>query len=154
MKILIDGDSCCRTDMIIHIAQKYKIPVHIYCDVNHYTIRDDAEIHVVDQGMDSADFAIANHTNKSDIVVTNDAGLASIILAKKASCLNTKGIIFTNQNIDRYMHRRYMTKQMLQKSHHRYNPNQHKQQYPENQPSFYESLHHLIRKNLEKRKED
>ena len=77
LKILIDGDSCSKIDDTIHIAKKHDIPVHIYKDYDHELSNDYAEIHTVEVGSDSADFAIANNTDAGDIVVTNDTGLAS-----------------------------------------------------------------------------
>ena len=152
MKILIDGDSCKRKETILEIAQKRNIPVHIYCDVNHYTEEEYADVHVVDQSANSADLAIANHTDKNDIVITNDVGLASMVLAKKGLPLNNYGVIFTKNNIDSYMAHRHLVKTKHQTPKHMsiHKNHRHFFEKPEHRPSFKQSLNYLIRKTQHK----
>lgn len=144
MKILIDGDSCKRKDTIVEVAKKQNIPVHIYCDVKRILDDDYAEIHVIDYGANNTDIAIANHTNKNDIVITNDISLAAIILAKHGMALNNYGQIFTNKNIDSFITHKHILKTAQRKSkrlslHTNMNQNI-------KHPSFYHSLHQVINK--------
>lgn len=145
MKILIDGDSCSKIDDTIRIAKKHDIPVHIYKDYDHELNNDYAKMHTVEVGADSADFAIANNTDAGDIVVTNDIGLASLILARHGFPVNCIGVIYTHGNIESYSNRRYMIKTSLRKARNKV----HKTDIPRNKKkhySFAESLNYLIKK--------
>lgn len=116
MKILIDGDSCARKSTIIKIAQKKGIPVDIYCDVNHLIEDDYATVYIVDQGYNSADMRIANATCKNDIVITNDIGLATIVLARNGIPMNNYGTVFNKYNINKYLNQAYIHKTVRRKS--------------------------------------
>lgn len=117
IKILIDGDSCCRKDTIIRIAKKKHIYVDIYCDVKHNIEDNYATIHIVDCAPDSTDIALANNVKPNDIVITNDTGLAALVLAKKGYAINNYGLTFTKHNIQQLLSRRYMIKQAHRKTH-------------------------------------
>lgn len=108
MKILIDGDACSVIDKAEKIANQNKIECHIFCDTKHIITSDYSEIHIVDAGHDAADFAIVNRCENNDIVITNDGGLAAMILAKNANALNCHGIYYTNKNVMNALTKRYL----------------------------------------------
>lgn len=108
MKILIDGDSCRVLYTTEKIASKHNIPCHIYCNITTNITSNYSNIHVVDCSKDAADFAITNTCDENDIVITNDSGLAAMILAKKGKVLNANGIQYTNNNILKFLNRRYV----------------------------------------------
>ena len=108
MKILIDGDACSKIILIEKIAKQKNIPCHIYCDASRNLYSDYSEVHIVDIGFNSADMAIINHCKKGDIVITNDTGLAAMILAKSAYAINNHGMEFTDDNIAQLLIRRHI----------------------------------------------
>lgn len=108
MKILIDGDSCSKIVLTEKIAKQKHIPCHIYCDASRDIYSNYSEVHTVDIGFNSADMAIINRCKKGDIVVTNDTGLAAMILVKSAYAINNRGIEFTNDNITQLLMRRHI----------------------------------------------
>ena len=110
MKILIDADACPVTNIAINIGKKYNIPVILVMDTSHWIMDDYAESIIVDKERDSADFAILNKTNSGDIVITQDYGLASMILAKNAYAINQNGMNYTDDNIDRFLMERHINK--------------------------------------------
>ena len=65
-----------------------------------------ADIVIVSQGADSADFYIVNHIVQNDIVITQDYGLAAMCLAKKACVINQNGQIYTDRNIGGLLEKR------------------------------------------------
>lgn len=149
MKILVDGDSCSQKAAIVKLARKHSIPVHIYKDSNHEIDDDYAEIHTVDDGSNSADLLIANKVEPNDIVVTNDAGLALLVLARHGLPISCKGVIYTNKNINKHINRRHMMSSAHRKSRNR----THRTNMPscaEQHPPFYASLRYLI-KRVEKK---
>lgn len=112
MKILVDADSCPVRDIIVKIAKKYNIPVFMFGDTSHILNDGYSTIITVDKAKDSADFAIANKTEKSDIVVTQDYGLAVILLAKQAYIMHQNGFLYTEENIDRMLLERHISSEM------------------------------------------
>ena len=73
---------------------------------------------VFDKGTDSVDFALVNRVKPSDIVITQDYGLASMCLARCARVLNQNGLEYTADNMDALMLRRYENKKLLRAGKH------------------------------------
>jgi len=108
VKILIDGDSCCnRKGIAEKVAKYYHIPCKIFlgpaCDITSSY----SEIHYVSEGSDMADFAIINDMERGDVVITNDSGLASMVLAKGGHPVNTRGYEYTESIINSFLNKRY-----------------------------------------------
>ena len=108
MMILIDGDACGVINVTERLAKEMNIPCHIYCDTSRMLESSYSEIHIVDKGRDSADFAIINKCTSNDIVITNDSGLATMVLAKNGIAINAKGFEYTTHNIMSYLTKRYI----------------------------------------------
>ena len=144
MKILIDGDACSKIPVIEDIARKNRIPCHIYCDTSRFMESDYSTVHVVDVGTNSADFAITNSCEKNDIVVTNDTGLAAMILTQHAYVMNSQGLEYTDRNIMPMLNARHMRQSVIRKT----GRKQVKGQMYINQEhgSFASTLYRLLRK--------
>ncbi|WP_088011796.1 YaiI/YqxD family protein [Gottfriedia acidiceleris] len=112
MKILIDADGCPVVSETIKIAAEFKINVLLLCDTAHIMQRDGAETIVVSQGADAVDFALVNRVEIGDLVITQDYGLAAMVLSKQAYVLNQNGFQYTNENIDSLLHTRYVSKKI------------------------------------------
>ena len=107
MRVLIDADGCPVVDIALGLCLRYRIPCLILCDTAHEIFRDGAETLVFDKGADSVDYAIANRVQPGDIVITQDYGLASMALAKKARVIHQDGWEYTRDNIDALLLSRY-----------------------------------------------
>lgn len=112
MKIIIDADACPVLDIALDMAHKRNISALIVCDNAHYIVRENVETVVVDKGADSADIKIANSVYRGDIVVTQDYGLAALVLGKGGKALNQNGLIFTDQNIENLLYSRFVNKKV------------------------------------------
>ena len=110
MKIIIDADACPVVDITVNIAKERGIACIIVCDNTHSIEKDGAETVVVDKGADSADCRIANLTEKGDVIVTQDYGLAALVLGKGAKALNQNGLIYTDSNIENLLFPRFIGK--------------------------------------------
>lgn len=110
MRIIIDADACPVLDIAVREAAKRKIPCTAVYDNTHVIEREGVESVVVDKGADCADLRIANIVNGSDIVITQDFGLAAICLGKGARVLNQNGLIYTDKNIENLLYSRYVGK--------------------------------------------
>lgn len=112
MKILIDGDGCPVIDLTIKVSKKFNIDVIIMCDTSHIFDKEGAKTMVFSKGADSVDFALINFVQKEDIVITQDYGLAAMALNKASYVINQNGLIYTNDNIDRLIYNRHISKKI------------------------------------------
>jgi hypothetical protein len=110
MKIYVDADSCPVVRIVEQVAKKYEIPVMLLCDTNHVLSSDYSEIKVIGAGQDAVDFALVNLCTKSDIVVTQDYGVAAMALGKGAYAIHQSGKWYTNDNIDQLLMERHLNK--------------------------------------------
>jgi len=109
MNILVDADACPVKEIIIETAKNYHIPVTMFMDTSHVMDNINCEVITVDKGHDSADFAIVNRISKGDIAVTQDYGLACMLMAKGAHVINQNGFLYTEENIDSLLMRRHVS---------------------------------------------
>ncbi len=114
MKVLVDADACPVKEIIVETAKKYNIEVYMVTDDAHVLYYPEENVHVVtvDQGADSADLAIANRTEKGDLCITADYGLATLILGKKALAIHPNGFFYTAENIERMLFERHLSREM------------------------------------------
>jgi len=100
MKILVDADACPKSALGIcrETAQKYGVPLVTVANFNH-RIESDHHI-IVGNDPQEADLKIINSTEAGDIVVTQDWGLAAIVLGKGARCLSPAGREYRSDRID------------------------------------------------------
>lgn len=110
MKIIIDADACPVVDIVVSTAKQRNLECIIVCDNTHSIQKDGAVTVIVDKGADSADCRIANLTEKGDVVITQDYGLAALVLGKNAKALNQNGLIYTDKNIENLLFTRYIGK--------------------------------------------
>ena len=100
MKILIDADACPRSvlKMCLDMGKKYAIAVWTVASFNHQ-VESDHHI-VVGNASQEADIKIVNLTAPGDVVVTQDWGLAAMVLGKGAVALSPQGREYHPQRID------------------------------------------------------
>ena len=79
--------------------------------INASDIKEETEF-IADLHADSVDIALANRITKEDIAVTNDYGLASLILARGAKALGASGLIYTTENIDKLLFVRHVSREV------------------------------------------
>ena len=97
--ILVDADACPVIRLIEQIAEKYSVPCILFCDTNHVLSSDYSEVKVIGAGMDAVDFALVGACSRGDIVVSQDYGVAAMVLGKGAYCIHQNGREYTNENI-------------------------------------------------------
>jgi uncharacterized protein YaiI (UPF0178 family) len=100
MKILVDADACPKAVLHIcrKIGRKYGIPVWTVASFNH-TIESNHHV-VVGNASQEADIKIINMTEQGDVVITQDWGLAAMVLGKRAKCLSPAGWEFRSGKIE------------------------------------------------------
>lgn len=112
MTIFIDADGCPVVDITIKIANHAKIDCVIICDTSHVFEKPGAKTITVSQGSDSVDFTLVNMIQKGDIAVTQDYGLAAMLLARGAVPISQDGMVYDNTNIDALLMQRHTAKKI------------------------------------------
>jgi len=96
-KVLVDADACPVVDSIEKISERYGVPVVLCCDDSRAMESTYSDILRVPCGKHAADAAIIAICHKGDIVVTEDAGLALLALAKEAFPIASDGWRYTHR---------------------------------------------------------
>lgn len=109
MRLLIDGDACPDKNAIKTIAIQYQIEMIVYIDYAHMLEDDYYQIIECAVGRDSVDMAIVHDAKAGDLVITQDYGLASLLLGKGAKVLHVSGMIIDAYNIDLLLASRYIS---------------------------------------------
>ncbi len=112
MLIIVDADACPVKAEIRRVAAELGIGVCFIFSTSHFgSISDYPEVEkvMVDNESQAADMAIINKVAPNDIVVTNDFGLASLILGKKAFAISFNGNIYNEESIDKLLFERYLS---------------------------------------------
>lgn len=145
MKILLDADACPVVSIVEYVAGKYRIPVILLCDTNHVLQSACSEVKVIGVGADAVDFALVGLCQKGDLVVTQDYGVAAMILGKGAYGIHQSGKWYTDENIDRMLMERHVSKKIRRSKskHHLKGP---AKRTKEDDVKFDESLERLIQK--------
>lgn len=113
MRIIIDGDACPQRvkDICEVAAREFKVDLIIVVDIDHYIVSD-YQVIVVEQGRDSVDYKIVQIFKEGDILVTQDYGLASLVLAKASAVIHTAGFFINRNNIDNLLQSRYISERI------------------------------------------
>ncbi|MBR3224477.1 MAG: DUF188 domain-containing protein [Atopobiaceae bacterium] len=111
--LYIDADACPVTREALDCARKARIPCVITGDSGHNLLkhvrasdptepRDGFWVRTicVQQGQDSADFAIVCELEPGDVVVTQDMGLAAMALGRGAQTIGVRGEVYDKYTID------------------------------------------------------
>lgn len=143
MQILIDADACPVVRLTERIARAHGIPVTLFCDTSHLLRSDYAAVRTVGAGRDAVDFALTAACKKGDVVVTQDYGLAAMILGKDAYGIHQSGMYYTAENIDRLLMERHLAQKARRAStkHHLKGPSK---RTPQDDEWFAEKLEQLL----------
>lgn len=112
MRIFVDADGCPVVQVAVKLAKEFNIPITLVKNYAHVLNDDYAEIVTVDTTADSADYYIANHLSKGDIVVTQDNGLAAMCLSRQALVINQNGLLIDDSNLITMLSGRHLHKEL------------------------------------------
>jgi uncharacterized protein YaiI (UPF0178 family) len=105
-KIIIDADACPRSCLQIarRLAAEYRVRIITVASFNH--LIDNTEHITVGDEPDAADLAVMNRTQAGDIVVTQDWGLAALVLGRKAWAIAPGGQVYRDSRIESMLEER------------------------------------------------
>lgn len=145
MRIIVDADACPVKKIVEELASSHGIELVMVANYHHTITSTYATLIMVDAASQSADMTIANCSHQGDIVVTQDYGLASMVLAKKARAIHPSGKIYTLDNIDGLLMQRYVNQKARQARKRIINP---KKRQTEDDQRFQHNLERLIQESL------
>ena len=108
MQILVDADACPVKQIIVRLAKQRNIPVTMLIDTSHELNDGYSRIITVDKQADSVDYALMGLLTREDIVVTQDFGLAAMVIGKGTKAINQNGMFFTDANMDKLLMERHI----------------------------------------------
>jgi len=108
MQILVDADACPVKQIIVRLAKQKNISVTMLIDTSHELNDGYSKIITVDKQADSVDYALMGLLTREDIVVTQDFGLAAMVIGKGAKAVSQNGLVFTNANMDKLLMERHI----------------------------------------------
>lgn len=125
--LFIDADACPVTREAVDLARAERVPVVIAGNTTqnlqrHVRPGDPTEpprgggfwVRTIEVGVgtDSADFAIVSELSPQDVVVTQDIGLADIVLGRGARAIGVRGRVYNPLTIDSMMYIRHEEKKV------------------------------------------
>lgn len=121
--VYIDADACPVTAEALGVARRMGVPVVIAGNstqnLARHVRRGDprtptdgfwVDTLAVGIGADAADFAIVQELSRSDVVVTQDIGLAAMALGRGARAIGVRGRIYQLATIDADLQMRHLEK--------------------------------------------
>lgn len=104
MRVIVDADACPVTREAIAVARSRGLGVLLVANatqnLERLASRAGVEAVQVSGGSDAADFAIIELLEPDDVVVTQDIGLAAMVLGRGARALGVRGRIYHLATID------------------------------------------------------
>ncbi len=143
MNIWIDADGCPVVKQTLDLCQRHQLPVII---VKNHAVKitsDYAQVITVDNTRDAADFYIASHASKGDLVITQDYGLAAMVLGKNCYVMNQNGLEITSSNVDFILENRHLSAQNRNK---RGQYTKHKKRSPQDNQQFINQFEAFIKR--------
>lgn len=105
--LFIDADACPVTREAISIGRRHGRTVTLVANstqnLERHLSRSGVEAIQVSGGRDAADFAVIERLSPGDAVVTQDIGLAAMVLGRGAGAISPRGRIFHLATIDAEM---------------------------------------------------
>lgn len=117
MEIFVDADASPVKKEIIETAADFDLPVTLVASIAHHSTADlpeNVQQIYVDSSPEAADYKIIRLADPGDLVITQDYGLASLLLGNKVDILHHSGRQINTDNIDYLLARRHYSAQARQ----------------------------------------
>jgi hypothetical protein len=114
MKLLVDGDSAGRRDAVLDLAEEFGVEVHWVCNSHQKPPMPEPGrgyklfTYLADDHRDAADMKIMNLSERGDLVVTADLGLALVCVSKGCAALSPRGHWYKHEELAEKMEFRHL----------------------------------------------
>lgn len=108
-QVIVDADACPKPsrEIITVLVQKYPWEMVTVASFNHQISGMQRHI-VVGNEPQAADLAVMQLAGHGDVVVTQDWGLAALVMGKGAKAISPRGIIYNEENMDFLLEERHL----------------------------------------------
>ena len=111
IRILVDADACPVRDEVGRVAERCGVKVLYFANsAQGFEARAGGRVVQVPDGRDGADFAMVAECRDGDITVTDDIGLAAMLLPKGAAVLSSRGRRFLPEQIPLLLAQRHVAR--------------------------------------------
>ncbi|AQX53711.1 YaiI/YqxD family protein [Priestia flexa] len=108
--IFVDADACPVKKEIVELAHTYCVEVVFVASYAHMQTNPSAGKWVyVDSEKEAVDLYILNHVQQGDVAVTQDTGLASMLLSRRVYVLSPRGKVYSENDMDTVLFFRYVS---------------------------------------------
>lgn len=108
LRIIVDADACPVKQEVIQAGRLFQSEIWMVASFDHYlSPQPGVTIIQVDRSDQSVDLYIANHMREGDIMITQDFGLATLGLSKRAIVLSNRGQCYDDSTIGFLLERRH-----------------------------------------------
>lgn len=145
MRILIDGDACPNKNEIKDLAIKYQKEMLVFVDYAHILQDDYYRVVECEIGHDSVDMKMVKEVQNGDLVITQDYGLASLVLLRGAEVLHITGKIIDQGNIDSLLMSRFVSAKQRRANKHLKGPSKRTEEI---ETQFLESLEIILKNHI------
>lgn len=110
--VIVDADACPKPsrEIISALLQKYSWEMVTIASFNHQIGGEQRHIVVGDEPQ-AADLAVMQLAGRGDIVVTQDWGLAALVMSKGAKAISPRGMIYEEDKMDFLLEERHLKAQ-------------------------------------------
>lgn len=146
VKLIVDADACPRSVLTIcrEMAERYGYELYTVADFYHHI---DSKNHImVEAGSQEADIRIVNLAGPGDVVVTQDWGLAALVLGKNVAVVSPGGREYRPETIDFLLEERRIKAQIRRAGGRTKGP---KPRTPLQDEAFSRTLQAVLRRNQE-----
>lgn len=152
MRILVDADACPVKQEIIERSKQFNVAVIFFVTLSHHFEVEDSvgiEMRLLDQEAEAVDIAIANEVTAEDLVVTQDYGLALLVLGKGGYALSPRGKIYKPSNMAELLAARHVGQKWRRAGLKTKGPRSLK---PQDKHRFLKALDSLLRKVIKEKR--
>jgi uncharacterized protein YaiI (UPF0178 family) len=106
--VFVDADACPIKDEIFSLACEYNIPSVFISSYSHFSPLQKMNWVYVDTEKEAVDLYILNHAVRGDVVITQDIGLASMLVNRGVHVISPRGKVYEEGEMDSALHHRYL----------------------------------------------
>ncbi|WP_163653086.1 DUF188 domain-containing protein [Listeria sp. PSOL-1] len=121
-RLIVDADACPVKAEINQLAEEFQLDVIYVASYNHFSVNRGKERWLfVDTNKEAADLKIVSTANYGDIVITQDIGLSSMLLAK-CDVFSNRGEKYQEREIERLLDIRHQNAKARRSGHYSKGP--------------------------------
>ncbi|MBM7577621.1 YaiI/YqxD family protein [Jeotgalibacillus terrae] len=114
--VYVDADACPGAVKDEIIRYKDQVQIRFVATYNHYSADADQSLWTfIDDGSEACDLFILNKAKQGDLVITQDIGLASMLLSKGVYVISPRGKEYNQDTIETSLSFRYLYQQERKK---------------------------------------